>query len=366
MESLRLITLAVESLRRAGVERPADRIALVRTPQTVTILIKNGDFTAEEIAHLADWARSGGLSMLHPLASDAGLAPADRAHRALARGEPIADEVPLNLEPPTDDRPFFFSLFTFRQASEGRFRVAWSFVLQHGRALALLLGLLRVTLVAVVLFVLAPLLIRRRDEAGSGPPLRTRLGSSLYFAALGFGFLLVEIPLIQQLILFLGHPVYSVTVVLFAMLVASGTGSLLAGRLAELGRLRPRLALLAAVVVLLGFNWLGPDLLRSLVGLALPLRIAIAVTAILPIGLLLGVPFPSGIRALHRTAPALVPWAWAINGAASVAAPAVAMLVAISSGFSTTLYLGAGAYVAAALLLPLIDRPAAAPVASLG
>jgi len=135
------------------------------------------------------------------------------------------------------------------------------------------------------------------------------------------------------------------------MLTSSGVGSLLAARwmLSTLGSVRIFFA--GLLVLLLGTVTGLPFVLNAAIGLPFGLRVLIAITVIVPVGLLLGIPFPLGIRALHAKAPGLVPWAWAINGAASVAAPVIAMILAISSGFSTALYLGVGCYFVAALLL---------------
>ncbi len=188
------------------------------------------------------------------------------------------------------------------------------------------------------------------------------MGMSVYFLMLGLGYLVVEIPMLQQFTLFLGHPIYSITVVLASLLVASGCGSLLGERLA--GRGHPAgvamiftslLALLAAVALGLG------DLLRLNVGLPFAVRVLIAVAILTPIGILLGMPFPLGLRILHAaSASRFVPWAWAINGAASVAAPVIAMLVAITWGFSITFLIGTAAYLTAALLWMALRRHTAA------
>jgi hypothetical protein len=223
-------------------------------------------------------------------------------------------------------------------------------------AMALLIGLLKITLIVSLLFVLGPIFLR-----GIGPwtgvDLPTRISTSLYFLMLGIGYLLVEIPLLQQFILFLGHPTYAVTTVLMIVLISSGVGSLLARKLFDPTKGRSILLLFSILLVaLIGLTVFIRPILGGAIGMPLPARILISVLLIGPVGLLLGMPFPLGVRVLHGRAGSLVPWAWAINGAASVAAPVLAMILAIVSGFSTALLVGAGCYAAAGPLLKFMSR----------
>jgi hypothetical protein len=144
-----------------------------------------------------------------------------------------------------------------------------------------------------------------------------------------------------------------VTAVLFALLISSGVGSLVAERVPRqmVGAVFP--ALVVVLVIVAAFL---PPLLKMWIGLSIVVRVLVTVLIIAPMGLLLGMPFPIGVRALHRIAPDRVPWAWAVNGAASVGAPVVAMIVAIMSGFATTLYLGTACYVVAGLVLSMVYR----------
>jgi hypothetical protein len=162
-----------------------------------------------------------------------------------------------------------------------------------------------------------------------------------YFALLGLGYLCVEIPLLQRFILFLGHPAYAMATVLFALLLFSGLGSLISRRVP----LRLVLLLLPALV---GGYALGLPVLFGLT-LAAPLegRLIVTVAALAPPGLLMGMPFPKGLALLERRAPALIVWAWGVNGAVSVVASILAALLALSSGFLAVLALGAACYVGA-------------------
>ncbi|RMF27618.1 MAG: hypothetical protein D6759_17375, partial [Chloroflexi bacterium] len=183
--------------------------------------------------------------------------------------------------------------------------------------------------------------------ASPPPPLSATLA---YFGFLGLAYLLVEIPLMQRFILFLGHPAYALTTVLFALLLFSGLGSALSDRVP----LRPALALLAPLV--LAYPQVLPRLFAGTLGLPLVGRLLVAVLALAPVGTLMGVPFPKGLRHLEARAPQRIPWAWGVNGAASVIASVLAALLALSFGFSRVLVVGAlcyaGAWLAARAMAP--------------
>jgi hypothetical protein len=164
---------------------------------------------------------------------------------------------------------------------------------------------------------------------------------------LGAAFLLVEIPLIQRYILLLGRPAVAFAVVLFAVLTASGVGSMLS----------PRLGWRAAAIALVGLALSTPFVVRWITPILLPaplgVRVAVGVGVLAPLGLLMGVMFPKGLALLHSRHPALVPWAWAINGTVSVVASAGAALLALSIGFTAVLVVGAACYAGAGLLVLL-------------
>ncbi|NNG04763.1 MAG: SAM-dependent methyltransferase, partial [Inquilinus sp.] len=201
-------------------------------------------------------------------------------------------------------------------------------------------------LASLALIVLPLVWLRRRPAARRG----LSMGRvAVYFLALGFAFLFVEIAFIQRLTLFLGHPLGAVTVVLFGFLVFAGLG---AGVSARLGDGWPRLALAAAVAAILAvaiaYQLAMPTLLPVLLALPLAPKVAITLALIAPLAFAMGMPFPLGLTAVSRLAPALVPWAWGINGCASVIAAALASLLAMHLGFNAVILLALALYAAAA------------------
>ena len=190
----------------------------------------------------------------------------------------------------------------------------------------------------------------------------------LYFIAIGLGYILVEIAFIQRFVLFLGNPTYALTVVIFLMLLSSGAGSLLSRRWCNQPT-RVAWAIAAIVIGLLVCVVALPRLLGSLVGLPFFVKLLISASLLVPLGLAMGMPFPSGLRALSHSAndendPAkrgAVEWAWAMNAASSVFGSVLAMVIAIQFGLNVTLACGAVAYLLAMLLLRTFGRDAASP-----
>jgi hypothetical protein len=221
-----------------------------------------------------------------------------------------------------------------------------------------------VSLIAIVFF-LGPLALFARGRGGT-VGVSTAAPLLFYFACLGYGFLMIEIPLLQRFVLFLGYPVYALAVVLFALLLFSGLGSLFVGRVT-----RPPRAVLARVVsgiVLLSLAYVVgvPSIIRHFLGVPIAGRIAITVGLLAPIGCLLGMAYPLGIRILRSFGEELVPWAWGLNGVMSVVASVVAVFIGSRIGFTAVFLTGVAAYVLAlgSMLLAMRGRPPIARVTS--
>jgi predicted membrane-bound spermidine synthase len=207
--------------------------------------------------------------------------------------------------------------------------------------------LMAISVTFVALFVVGPLALSGSELRGSHWPRWLA-----YFGMLGAGFMLIEVALLQRFVLLLGHPVYSLTVTLFSVLLGTGIGSLISRRISD-DRLRRtiQLVLLGIVgVAILGIVALPPAI-RAAISATHTQRIALTVLLIAPAGVLMGMPLPAGIRLMTANHSALVPWAWGMNGALSVIGATLAVFIAMNWGFSVTLMTGAGIYLLAAVLL---------------
>ena len=354
-ELLRLVSLALGTLRDAGVEEPGRHIAVVSYRNKVgTVLLKRTPFTAGDIGKLTRVCDRMGFDL--PYLHDHADSWASFTELVGAYGdlESYWAAQPMDISPPTDDRPFFFLILRLADALDSE--LSYELGLPYNATAVRTLGALLVAVVGLVLLlILAPL----RWFAGHGlaeAPHRGRF--LLYFACLGLGYILIEIPLIQQFILFLGHPTYALTVVLSTLLVASGVGSRLTGDVSPDGVLARAGWVLVAIVVL-GVVFvlaLGP-VLNALLAQPLWLRVVLAVVLLAPLGVVMGMPFPLGVKLVEREdAEAVIPWVWGTNGATSVLATVLAFVLALGSGYSRAMLVGLVCYALAAGLVARWQR----------
>jgi len=364
-EALRVVSVATEALHQLGVRHPEKHFIVVSQGRLdedgipVVVLAKKGAFTPEEEQAVRDHlVRNPQLSSLY-LPSEPGENP---FASLIASNNPraFASNYPYNVAPVDDNAPFFF--FTLKTG-----QILRDHGLQRGIDWKVNLGVvvlgivLAISLLAVFLFLLLPLLVRGGRQRRPLP--------LLYFVAVGLGYILIEIAFIQRFVLFLGHPTYALTVVIFLLLLSSGAGSIASRRwLSEAAQAWIPLGFLIAAVSV--YVEVLPRLLSAGIGLSFPVKLIVSALVLAPLGLVMGMPFPSGLRALADTGqtrlsateygePAelednAVEWAWAVNAASSVLGSVLAIVIAIRFGLNITLACGAAAYILALALLPTL------------
>jgi hypothetical protein len=339
--SLRLFTLAIEALADQGYENPGEHVLFFRSRRFTVMLIRNSPIGAEQIAAIERVIDDKGYQFIY--SPDREIPEAKTFYeylRAPDRGAWIGD-YRFNVSPPTDDSPFFFEHRKLRDIL--RLEQFLSYSGLDGQMILVIL-LVEMLLAGVVL-----LFISRRLDGE-----RWRPAGCLYFTAIGLGFMLVEVTLSQRLVLFLGHPVYALSVVLFTLLVFSGIGAQLSTRLSQI--LPVRIWLLAIAVMMALWALFGTPLLRSMIGMPTLLRMGIAVALLAPAAVLMGTAFPEAVRRLTASGEQQLGVYWAWNGVASVTASVLAVLVAMGSGFGTVMWIAAAAYAVAALVLPSLSK----------
>jgi spermidine synthase len=359
-ESLRLLALAREALAQTGQSEAWRNVMVVRAGQTAgygaldTVLIARQPFSQTDMERAGALARAGGLEQVYAPNSTVRNPFYDLMHAAQA--EEYERNYAFDITPVTDNRPFFFytvqprDLWTFlRTQSSGTedYKV--------NQAVPLLFGLLAVSLAATLLILLLPPLV-----LGTRLPRQPGVrGFLMYFLFIGAGYILIEVGLIQKFVLFLGHPTYALTVVIFSMLLSSGLGSAFSRRLIGPGegRLIKALGLVAVLAALLALTtgWL----LTVSVGLPLSLKAVMTVVLLAPLGFVMGMPFPAGLERLEQWHSPSVRWGWSLNAAASVLGSVGALVLAIYLGLVQTLIIG-GLFYLAALAAVARAHPAAA------
>jgi hypothetical protein len=368
-DGLRLVSLAQEACAARGLD-PARHIAIVRHDRVATFLLSKRPFTREQVARLTSHADAMGFVVLYaPRTGEAGDGedvPALHTAETRAADPPemlqsgtsaddyarfirapdrqrFIDTYPVDIRATTDDRPFFFH--TTRLADQ--FDVAFGRSMLFGNGLSALLTLFGISAALVVLFVVGPLLI------GGGRPGSGWARWLAYFGALGAGFMLLEVALLQRFVLLLGHPVYSLTVTLFSLLLGTGLGSFLTRAVDDLRIRRVTMSALIAIVALaFASRFAVPWLVNAAIPWPLGARIAVAVTLLVPAGILLGMALPGGMRMLASRRPEIAPWGWGMNGAFSVVGATLAVFIAMNWGFSTTFMAAAAVYAVAAAVFP--------------
>jgi hypothetical protein len=256
------------------------------------------------------------------------------------------DNFPANITPPTDNTPFFFHLERLGDALLMR-RLADRSP-GAGNAAVYILGVLLIIVLCLTgLCILVPLTLTKRKVSLKGSS-----WLFVYFASIGLGFMMVEISQMQRLIVFLGHPSYSLSVVLFALLLSSGLGSYSTAHIQQSRLHREALLRLMFLLAILAiFGLATPWITREFRSAITPVRIGIAVGILLPLGFSMGVAFPLGMKIAAERSEAITPWLWGLNGATSVLASVMAVAIALNWGFSATFWTGVACYATASAAL---------------
>ena len=358
---LKLLATAIAALEQRGVAEPGRRLALIRGWKTATVLVKNGEFTADEIMRIRDFCRVRSFDadyfpgVEHADANRYNvLETSDFYEGALGLLGPerasFIERYKFAIAPATDDQPHFFHFFRWRTLPElialkergGLPLLEWGYPV-------LIATLAQALLVSIVLIVLPLWSWRGRKDRIAARPSRAVV--AVYFGAVGFAFMFIEIAFIQKFVLFLAHPLYAVAVVLCSFLVFAGLGSRYSPRLQRAGGTfeGPTIGWPIAGIAVLALTYLFalPVIFRYLMPLPDPLRILGSIVLIAPLGFAMGMPFPLGLARLGSGAESLIPWAWGINACASVVAAILATVLAIHLGFAAVTMLAVVLYAVA-------------------
>ncbi len=356
-EEVRTLALILEALDGITTT-PARHIIAFRSFQTITFLVKVSPFTTGEVAAILSDAEQRMVDMV--LAPDL---PPETINRYARLPEPIYhttltellhtpsratfyERYTFDVRPPTDNRPFFFHFFKWRQTPAILDNLGRTWQPFGGSGYFVLVALLLFASLFALSFIVLPVALapRFRQVLGTIAP-RQRWALWAYFGSLGLAYLMIEVGAMQQFVLILGHPTLAMATILGILLFSSGLGSLASNRL-PWGLSLILLALTVAAWPVL-IRWGAERLLAA----PLVLRWLLTVAAISPTGFLMGIPFARGIHAI-REVPGLTAWAWAINGSASVVSAVLAVLLALSYGFSWVFWAASALYGAAWLLRP--------------
>jgi hypothetical protein len=362
-DEAKLLATVIHALGQTNTGQPGQQLLMIRSWQTSTLIVKNGVISVEEINRLKRFCNDRSFDLVYY----PGISAHDvnrfniqqqpylyQAVMALLgdKSQAFIDDYKFNIEPATDGRPYFFHFFKWQSLAEILvIKDSGGIFLLESGYLLLIAALLQAILASLLLIAL-PLWLWKSKlgiEPGSGRLLRMLV----YFFSLGLAFLFIEIAFIQKFILILHHPLYAITVVLSAFLLSAGAGSHFSKKLSQ-GTVKSAIMLPVAVISVvsisysLGFEHITAFLLET----GNLSRYAFSILLIVPLGFCMGMPFPMALARISQTTPALIPWAWGINGCASVISAILATLIAMQFGFTVLVFFAIALYCVAALCFP--------------
>jgi hypothetical protein len=355
-ETGRMMSVAVAALLEEGISNPKDHLFLAANGNLATLIVSRAPFPAGELAALTAKVDDLGFKVIAaPRAQAATPVLAEildaRAPDTLFQ---LSSKYLLDLSPASDARPFFFQQIRLSDVRSYLYALKSEDGVVRGnlRAMSTLALITLIALVLVIEAMLIPSLpsVRRVSLGLAGY-------GSAYFLLIGLGFMFVEIGLIQRISVYLGHPVYGLAIGLFGIILSSGIGSLVSARMPLLrgGQILAWSALLGAYLVALPY-WL-PHLIELFASSSLPVRALVSLSAIMPLGILMGFGFPTGMQLVNNSDTRPTSWFWAVNGAAGVLASSLAVIISIDFSISTTIWCGAACYVLLGPVAVLLGKP---------
>jgi|Deesub1362A_J573_1020465.scaffolds.fasta_scaffold00275_27 SAM-dependent methyltransferase len=345
----RLLNTVLHTMEETGIKNTHNHIAAIRSWGSICMLFKNSAFSQEEINTIKDFSAKRNFDLIYYPGikeNETNIyikTPSPHYYDAFKRiitKDSFRKDYIFNIKEVHDDSPFFHYYLKLKNLKEiyrltGR---KWQYFIEEGYLLPIVF--IQVIILSLILLIL-PVAAKRRKRNFS-------VFSLTYFAFLGTGFMFIEVPLIQKMILPLENPSYAVATVLASVLISSGLGSLLSQRFSHL-RSFYMVALLSIAVIPYGF--LLSYFIEGISAHSMPVKTMFSFIAIMPAGLLMGIPFPLGMRILGQKNPSFIPWAWAVNGCFSVLAPILAVMLAMAVGFKWVFMLGALMYALAFVVL---------------
>jgi hypothetical protein len=341
----RLTVLASKALQQQGIENPRDHILIVRNAYTQTgdnlpdgvgtILVSLEPFTSSDVKTIEEAANKMAFDVI--LTPNYAADPNFEHITSITDADTFIANFPLNISAPTDNNPFFFQMLRLRDFLNASF---YSQGVMGFNIIAInALGILLITVICLsLIFIISPILLTSKKLTGAKTVHTVPL--SIFFACIGLGFMLIEISQLQRLTVFLGHPTYSLSVVLFSLLLSSGIGSFLTPKASADLIASTRNRMLALLCIISLFGLVTPTIISAFDGAITPVRILTAVLILFPMGLFMGMAFPMGMNIASVYAESLTPWFWGTNGSMSVFASVLTVVISINSGISTSFWVG--------------------------
>lgn len=359
----KLLAMVINVLKQDNIAEPEQQLIVIRSWQTSTLLVKNGSITTDEINRIKQFCQDRNFDLVYypgiteQEVNQFNILQQPFLYQAATQllgnqQNEFIDAYKFNITPATDDRPYFSQFFKWQTLPEiiSLLDSGGLFLLESGYLL--LIAALTQAIVASLVLIVLPLWLWK-NKLGIQAGTQNYKQVLVYFFCLGLAFLFVEIAFIQKFILILHHPLYAITTVLCPFLLAAGAGSYFSKRLSHypdriMIMLPVAMILLLSIIYSMNFEAMSTFLL-SQNDIA---RYLGSVLLIVPLGFFMGMPFPLALAKLAQTMPELIPWAWGINGCASVISAILATLIAMQFGFNALIMNAVVLYLIAAYYFP--------------
>lgn len=340
----KLLATVIHVLKQDPNNQAEQQIILIRSWQTSTLIVKKGRITAEEIMQLKQFCLERNFDVVfYPGISEAETNQFNvlkqpylyQAAKALLseQGEAFIDAYKFNIEPATDDKPYFFQFFKWQTLPEVLPLLASGGISLLDNGYLILIAALLQALVASLLLIALPLWFWK-EKLGINSGEQHYQSVMIYFFSLGLAFLFIEIAFIQKFSLILHHPIYAITTVISTFLLSAGLGSYMSSRLLNSLKMPSVLIPIAGITFFSSVYMLNVDAITVFLQCQNDQsRFLLSILLIMPLGICMGMPFPMGLARLSTTRPQLIPWAWGVNGFASVISAILATLIAMQLGF---------------------------------
>lgn len=358
-ESLRLVATQVEALELSGIEDPQRHIMVIATQKVqgkedrfAETLVKKTAFTISEVMAIRRWAAKMQFEIIYDPYEEMPNAFNQFIRASSVEREKLYKEYPYDIKPCTDDSPFFFRFYRWRWFLNPPKSVGGYLFEFIPLGLAVLLVSLIQILIFASVFIIAPLIPQSVHLRGI--PHKKRV--LFYFASLGLGFIFVEIALMQKYTVFVGGPVYSMAVTLASILAFSGIGSLLSKRFSQSIPRSLKLIIFSLIAAIIAEMLFVNILMPKLMFLSLPVRCGVTIAALAPLAMLMGMPFPTGLRVAQRLSETIIPWAWGINAVATTLGAILCVMVSMEFGFTVSLWIAGILYLLGLFALSPVVR----------
>jgi hypothetical protein len=342
----KLILEYLNVLEAQGVADPGQHLVLIgrweaNNNLSCSPLLKKTPFTAADLAKLRAFAQEMGFILIFDPVN--GNTPDTFLKKLITASDVerqvLIKQMPYNVTPNSDNNPFFYNFCRWETVYELFNNKKFDFSTPvFGQAVLILL--LVQSVVVSFFFILLPLLLSRKTHFTWGKS----LGYLIYFSCLGTGFMFMEISFIQKYVLFLGYPAYAFAITLFSLLLFSGVGSYSTGRLTGQPEVIIKKIVIILMIILIAYTILLDMLFNFFIGYNFTIKVFITILSQMPLGLLLGMFFPLGIKVINTIDARMVPWAWGVNGMSSVMSTIIAIILAMSLGFRFVSYAAAVLY----------------------